>query len=133
MSLSIYLSLYMYIYIYIYTHIHLGLGGVVALLRLERGLQGRLLGPLRRHELLVGLLRVRLLGVVLLDVHGEGVVHALQDALDLRRLGRVVAERVVAHLGGIIIIIAIPYYYHDYYDYYYYCVGKEKGGYPAKG
>mmetsp|Transcript_20737 Transcript_20737/g.54952 ORF Transcript_20737/g.54952 Transcript_20737/m.54952 type:complete len:464 (+) Transcript_20737:941-2332(+) len=73
----------------------LALRGVIALLSLKRQLQGRELGLLGRQELLEGLLRVGLLGVVLLDVHGEGVVHALQDALDLSRLGSIVAEWVV--------------------------------------
>mmetsp|Transcript_81261 Transcript_81261/g.228911 ORF Transcript_81261/g.228911 Transcript_81261/m.228911 type:complete len:389 (+) Transcript_81261:1087-2253(+) len=78
----------------------LQLRGVVGLLLLQGRLQGLEFLLLRRHEFLEGLLRIRLLGVRLLQVAGEGVVHAFEDALDLRGLRRIVAEGVVAGLRG---------------------------------
>mmetsp|Transcript_76986 Transcript_76986/g.198253 ORF Transcript_76986/g.198253 Transcript_76986/m.198253 type:complete len:569 (-) Transcript_76986:348-2054(-) len=71
---------------------------LVALVPFKCLLQRGQLILLRRHELLVRLLLPSLLAVALLDITGECVVHAFQDALDLRRLRRVVPKRVVAHL-----------------------------------
>mmetsp|Transcript_132651 Transcript_132651/g.424514 ORF Transcript_132651/g.424514 Transcript_132651/m.424514 type:complete len:343 (-) Transcript_132651:909-1937(-) len=72
--------------------------GLVKLLLLQGGLQRLQLSQLCGHEFLEGLLRISLLGVSLLGVTDKGVVHALQDALDLRGLRRIVAEGIVADL-----------------------------------
>mmetsp|Transcript_120857 Transcript_120857/g.385936 ORF Transcript_120857/g.385936 Transcript_120857/m.385936 type:complete len:453 (+) Transcript_120857:898-2256(+) len=74
------------------------LGGMVELLLFQRLLQGFQLPHLRGHQLLESLLRVGLLGIGLLQVAGEGVVHAFEDALDLGGLRGIIAEGIVAEL-----------------------------------
>ena len=86
---------HIYIYIYILGLVRLG-GGV----RLEGALERLLLRGLGLHQLLEALLLLGLVDVGLLEVGGEAVVHALEDALDLGGLRRVVAERVVGDLHG---------------------------------
>mmetsp|Transcript_24956 Transcript_24956/g.54244 ORF Transcript_24956/g.54244 Transcript_24956/m.54244 type:complete len:393 (+) Transcript_24956:1088-2266(+) len=74
----------------------LALLGFESRLGLVRLLQGCELLQLSAHQSLEGLLAVSLLGICLLQVAGEGVIHALQDALDLGGLGGIIAERVLA-------------------------------------
>mmetsp|Transcript_64279 Transcript_64279/g.162934 ORF Transcript_64279/g.162934 Transcript_64279/m.162934 type:complete len:336 (+) Transcript_64279:553-1560(+) len=76
----------------------LQLRGVVGLLLRQGRLQGIEFLLLRRHEFLEGLLRIRLLGVCLLQVAGESLVHAFEDALDLGGLRGIIAEGIVAEL-----------------------------------
>mmetsp|Transcript_76927 Transcript_76927/g.170393 ORF Transcript_76927/g.170393 Transcript_76927/m.170393 type:complete len:396 (+) Transcript_76927:872-2059(+) len=70
----------------------------VIVLLLERHLQSIELLLLRGHQLLERLLRVRLLSVRLFQVRGESVVHAPEDALDLRGLRGVIPEGVLGDL-----------------------------------
>mmetsp|Transcript_55312 Transcript_55312/g.144245 ORF Transcript_55312/g.144245 Transcript_55312/m.144245 type:complete len:521 (+) Transcript_55312:812-2374(+) len=82
----------------------LGLLRLVARVLLQSGLQVGQLPSLGGHQLLKGLLPVGLGTVVLLHVGHEAVVEALEDALDLRALRRVVPERIAPlpgdHLQG---------------------------------
>mmetsp|Transcript_92728 Transcript_92728/g.271468 ORF Transcript_92728/g.271468 Transcript_92728/m.271468 type:complete len:712 (+) Transcript_92728:16-2151(+) len=78
----------------------LRLVGLVQSLLVQGQLKGLHLRALCGHEVLEGLLRLRLLGVGLLHVHDEGVVHALEDALDLRGLRRIVAKGIVGNLSS---------------------------------
>mmetsp|Transcript_45352 Transcript_45352/g.140875 ORF Transcript_45352/g.140875 Transcript_45352/m.140875 type:complete len:263 (+) Transcript_45352:525-1313(+) len=78
----------------------LALVSLIGRLLQQCALERRQFRTLRGHKLLEALLLLRLLHVGLLQVSREGIIHALQDALDLRGLRRVVAEGVARDLRG---------------------------------
>ena len=70
---------------------------IVGLL-LEGGLERLPLSLLGGHELMEGLLGVSLLGIVLLQICCHGIVHALEDTLNGRRLRSVITKKMLGNL-----------------------------------